>query len=247
MKVKTIKTKPLRTGEATLIQFIERYVKDLPESSILVITSKVAALCEGRTVPVGAAVKEELVIQEAEYWLPPQGKYAMCLCIKEGRFIPMAGIDESNADGRYVLWPTQPYAAARSVWRHLRKRFGLKKVGVIITDSTTAPLRLGTAGISIGHAGFEPLRNYIGEPDIFGRKLKYTKVNHVDPLAAAAVVLMGDGNECTPLAIITSVPFVRFTSRPLSAADSQIPMKKDLYEPILSLIQWRKGGALRGH
>ena len=47
----------------------------------------------------------------------------------------------------------------------------LKKVGVIITDSKTTPLRWGTSGVAISYSGFSPLKNYIGSPDIFGKEM----------------------------------------------------------------------------
>ena len=35
-------------------------------------------------------------------------RYHMTLTIKQGMLIPTAGIDESNGDGYYILWPRDP-------------------------------------------------------------------------------------------------------------------------------------------
>ena len=48
MKVTPIKTKIFQENE-DLFAFILKYVKKIPENSILVVTSKIVALSEGRT------------------------------------------------------------------------------------------------------------------------------------------------------------------------------------------------------
>ena len=67
-------------------------------------------------------------------------------------------------------------------------------------------------GRSIGYAGFEPLKSYVGKKDLFGRKSRFTQSNIADALAASAVVVMGEGNEQTPVAILRDAP-VRFTKQ----------------------------------
>ena len=49
MEIKAIKTRIFNENE-DLLQFILKYVKKLPEKSVLVVTSKIVALSEGRTV-----------------------------------------------------------------------------------------------------------------------------------------------------------------------------------------------------
>jgi dihydrofolate synthase / folylpolyglutamate synthase len=55
-----------------------------------------------------------------------------------------AGIDESNANGKCILLPEDSYVTAYILWRELRQRSGIENLGIIITDSRTAPLRKGT-------------------------------------------------------------------------------------------------------
>jgi len=124
--------------------------------------------------------------------------------------MPSAGIDESNSNGFYILHPKDLQETANKIRIYLCKRFKLKNVGVLITDSKTTPLRWGTTGVALAHSGFLALNDYIDTPDIFGRKLKVTKVNISDGLAAAAVLVIGEGREQTPLAIISETASVKF-------------------------------------
>lgn len=208
------------------------------------VTSKIVSICEGRVVKVGKVDKKKLIEQEADCYLPPgKNKYNITLTIKRNLLIPTAGIDESNGDGYYVLWPKNPQKTANEIREYLKNNYSLRHIGVIITDSKTTPLRRGTTGIAIAHSGFSALNNYIGKPDIFGRLLYVTKANIVDALATTAVLIMGEGNEQTPLAIIEDVPFVKFQDRNPAKSELrelQVPIKDDLYASLLKGVKWSK-------
>jgi dihydrofolate synthase / folylpolyglutamate synthase len=103
-----------------------------------------------------------------------------------------AGIDESNGDGKCILLPRDSYETAYILWRELREISGIENLGIIITDSRTIPFRNGTTGVSLGHAGFEGIRDYRARLDIFGRPFHYARTNIPDALATAAVHLMGE-------------------------------------------------------
>ena len=245
MLVTPIKTDKIRPGKQTLLQVLDKYLRQLKERSVLAITSKIVSICEGRVVKLGKANKEDLVEEEAEYFLPPyENKYNVTVTIKRNLLAAAAGIDESNAAGHYILWPKNPQDTANKVRLYLKKRFSLKRVGVIITDSRTSPLRWGTTGASISYSGFSPLYNYIGRRDLFGRKFEMQKANIVDALATSAVLTMGEGSEQTPLAVIDDVPFVRFKDKDPSKRELKnlnIDIDDDLYGPLLKGVQWRKG------
>jgi len=249
MKIFSLKTHKIRPFELSLLEILDKYLKNFKEGSVLAITSKIVAICQGRVVRTGEADKDKLIEEEAEYFLPPEeNKYNITLAVKGSLLVPTAGIDESNGEDYYILWPKDPQAAANQVRQYLRRRFSIKKAGVIITDSKTTPLRWGTTGAAIAHSGFSALNNYIGRPDIFGRKLMVTKANVADALAVAAVLVMGEGNEQTPLAVIGEVPFVKFQDRnpsPKELAGFHIDMADDLYAPLLKGVKWRKGGQNR--
>lgn len=97
----------------------------------------------------------------------------------------------------------------------MKSKFKLRNLGVIITDSTTSPLRYGVTGKCITYCGFKGVKSKIGEPDLFGRNLRMTRVNVADALSAAAVLCMGESKEQTPLDIIDDLPFVEFQDNPL--------------------------------
>ena len=245
MKIKPIKTHKILPFKESLFEILDRYVVLMPEKSILVITSKIVAVCEGRVVKISEAEKHNLIKKEAEFYLPPEAnRYGMSLTIKRNVLAVTAGIDESNGNGYYILWPNDPQKSANGVRHYLEERFGSKDFGVIITDSKTTPLRWGVTGIAIAHSGFEALNNYIGKPDIFGRKLKVTKVNVMDGLAAAAVLVMGEGNEQTPLAVIDDLLFVNFTGGDPSEEELKglhISIDEDIYGALLRSVKWEKG------
>ena len=249
MKIFSIRTHKIKPFKQNLFEILDKYLKTLKERSILVITSKIVSICEGRVIKTVTETEEEdkkkLIKQEAEYFLPPEeNKYNITLTIKGSLLVPTAGIDESNGAGYFILWPKEPQKTANEVRKYLCDRFSIKKAGVIITDSKTTPLRWGTTGVSIAHSGFVPLNNYIGEPDIFGRKFKMTKANIADALAVSAVVVMGEGKEQTPLAVIEDVPFVKFQNKNPSKKELKnfhINMEDDLYGPLLKSVKWIKG------
>ncbi len=246
MKIFTVKTHKIRPYKENLFEILDKYLKRLKERSVLVITSKIVAICEGRVIESEKADKKELIEQEADYFLPPEeNKYNITLTIKNNLLAVAAGIDESNGDGYYILWPKDPQKTANEVRQYLSDRFSIKKVGVVITDSKTTPLRWGTTGVAIAHSGFAALNDYIGKPDIFGRKFKMTKANISDALAVSAVLVMGEGNEQTPLAVIEDIPFLKFQNRNPSKKEIRgfhIKMEDDVYVRLLKGVKWRKGG-----
>jgi len=112
------------------------------------------------------------------------------------------------------------------------KKFGLKQLGVIITDSRTMPLRAGVTGVAIGYAGFRGVRDYRGKPDLFGRLLHVSRTDVADSLATAAVLLMGEAKECQPLATIEDAP-VEFCER-IDRNELKISLEDDMYRPLFT-------------
>ena len=115
--------------------------------------------------------------------------------------------------------------------KKLLKRYSIKKLGIVITDSRIFPLRQGVTGVAIGYAGFQGIRNYIGSNDLFGRRIKMTKTNVADSLATAAVLEMGEGDEQIPLAVITGVANIVFTEK-VRRKELQMDPENDLYRPL---------------
>lgn len=235
MKVQAIKTRIFREGE-NLDKFILEYIPRLKEGSILVVTSKIVALSERRTAVVkGAKEKEKLVRSESE--LAIRTKYVW-LTIKDGMIMANAGIDESNADGKLILFPRDSFKTAAALRTKLRKHHRLKKLGVLITDSRAFPLRAGVVGVAAGYAGFRAIKDYRGTPDMFGKPFRYSRVDIADGLATAAVLEMGEGREQRPLAIIEKAP-VEFCET-VDRNELKIDIKDDLYQPLFEKLPRKK-------
>lgn len=246
MKVNAFKTPLISPGADTSIYDVfDNTLADVPEKSIVVVTSKIISLCQGRIVKVDKADKQELIEQESSYFLPREvSPSGYTLSITHNLLVPAAGIDESNGNGYYILWPEDIHETARNIRTHLADRFKRADLGVLITDSRTTPMRWGTTGVALSYAGFAGLNDFIGKPDLFGRPMEVTKVNVADGLAASAVVCMGESDEQTPLACISDADFVRFDAEAPTLEELQswqIPMDMDLYGPMLTAIAWKKG------
>jgi dihydrofolate synthase / folylpolyglutamate synthase len=249
MRIQPIKTRILVPPQDDLQEVIKASISKLPERSVLAVASKVVSIWQGRAIAESEVKnKDELIIREADKYIPrdlvPEGW--VMHTIKNNTLIPTAGIDQSNAKGYYLLWPSDPYGAAQKLHAWLREEYGVKDVGVLITDSHTIPLRRGTLGISLGFFGFVPLVDYRGTEDLFGRKFVMELLNIADGLAAAATLVMGEGSESTPLALATDVPFVQFSDKPYRPTSPrsafEIPEKEDLYYPFLKYVPWKDGG-----
>lgn len=221
------------------ISDILKHLPKLKEGDVLVMASKILAIHQGRCVPNLKIKyqKSKLIKKEANYSLPISkvGEANIILTIKDYTLIPSAGIDESNGNEYYILWPKNSSKEAKAIGLILKKRDKIKKLGIIIADSHTTPLRWGTQGISIGFFGVEPLKDYRGARDIFGRKLKYTQSNVVDSLANLGVLMMGEGPEQTPIVILRGMKNLRFTNKDLRKK-LVIEPKKDLYYPLLKIF-----------
>ncbi len=245
MIISTIKTPRITQKSHTLQQLLDEVVTNMPDKSILTITSKIVSLCEGSVVPVSGTDKKALIHNQADYYLPDnESMYGINFTVAQHTLIPNAGIDESNAGDVYILWPKNPQTTANTVRKYLVDRFGHKDIGVIITDSTCRPMRRGVSGISIGFSGFKPLRNYVGTPDLFGRPFSVSRSDIVGGLAAAAVLVMGEGAESTPIALLQELSFVDFTQADPTdeeLASLQISLEEDLFAPFLKKVQWIPG------
>ncbi|HVX58515.1 MAG TPA: coenzyme F420-0:L-glutamate ligase [Candidatus Saccharimonadales bacterium] len=248
MKVTAVKTDKITAGQSTIYEILNRFLPELHEGSVVVITSKIVGLCENRVAPIGSIDKEELIMQEADLYLPSKiSQYGYHFTYTKNTLVSASGIDESNSGGDYyVLWPKDPQGSANEIWKYLKEKTGLQKLGVMITDSACMPARYGTLVLSIGHCGFLAVNNYIGKPDLFGRPFKVSRSSVAGGLAAAAGIEMGEGTEQTPIVILEDIPYVNFQDRPPTQAeldDYYLPaLEDDLFSPFLNSIEWQEGG-----
>lgn len=244
MKVTAYQTKKVLPND-NLFEILASSLSEIKENSVVAVTSKIIALCQGRVDTDTDENRDRLVKEEAQWYLPRHShKYDFCISIKHNTFTATAGIDRSNGNGKLVLWPKDVQKAVNEIREFLMKRYNLTHVGVITTDSKTSPLRWGVTGFAIAHSGFLALKDYTGTPDVFGRNLQFEKTNVADGLAASAVLVMGEGNEQTPLAVVEDISFVEFQDRNPTKEELdmlKIELEDDVFYPLLTAVKWEKG------
>jgi len=243
MIVTALKTQIVENSSCSIEELLSQTIKSIPENSVVAITSKVVSLCEGNVVEKGSISKDELIEREADFFLSKSNsKYDVYLTIKNNLLIPSSGVDESNTNGYYLKLPKDSQKVANSCWAFLRDKYNVENLGVIITDSAPSPLRWGVTGRCIACCGFNPINDKIGEKDLFGNILTKTQVNIADALASSAVLCMGESNEQTPIAMLEELNFVTFvnhTPTEKELEEMNIDIKDDLYEQILSSVEWK--------
>ena len=229
--IKGLKTTIITPGD-NLLRVLETALKSckLQEKDVLVVSSKVVAVTQGRIKRIKSPAEfDKLVKSEADKVF--EGG-PVTLTVKTGIFIPWAGIDRSNAGkGTAILWPRQPFKTAEEIRSALKKRYKLKNLGIIISDSHCVPLRKGVTGIAIGYAGFKGVKDLRGRKDLFGNRLKVTQQNLADMMASAAHLVMGEADEKTPFALIRNAP-VDFTASKPNPAEPLMEKEKCLFAPL---------------
>lgn len=238
--IKTHKIKYKKDND--ILNIIDLYIKNLKENSVVCITSKIISICEGRVKK--DCNFDELIKKESDLYIPSsKNKYKTTITVKEGTLIARSGVDNSNSDGYYVLWPKNPFKSANQICEFLKKKFKIKNLGVIISDSRSIFLRKGTCGICIGYCGLKPFKKYKNATDIFNFTLNQS-LNIVDNLATVGVLVMGEGSEQTPIAIIENAEHIKFTNlKPSTQEISLWRIKKedDLYHYFFENAKWEKG------
>jgi F420-0:gamma-glutamyl ligase len=240
MRFIKVKTRTVRPPREDIYKVLERSLPELQDGDILFVTSKILAIHQGRCVKASAISKADLIKAEADCYVPVVHVpyHELFLTIRDSTLLLSAGIDESNGNGYYILLPENPSQAAKEICVTLKKKYRIKKLAVIITDSHSVPLRYGVLGISLGFYGLEPLLDYRRTRDVFGQKLKYTQANIVDSLSSLAVLLMGEAGERTPLLIARGLDSVRFTIRE-THYKLKVSPEKDIYKDLLKFIKYK--------
>lgn len=76
-----------------------------------------------------------------------------------------------------------------------------------------------------------PLQSNVGSNDIFGRPFRYERLNIVDGIAAAANLVGGETDECTPIVIARNVPNLTFMGGD-SRAELFSPLEDDTFRVL---------------
>jgi coenzyme F420-0:L-glutamate ligase/coenzyme F420-1:gamma-L-glutamate ligase len=229
-----------------VIDAVEDSGEKLQDRDVVAVSSKFVSMAKGMLVDLDAVeVSEEakrlaeklrmdkkiaeLVIREADYIIG--GVPGFALTLKDGVVAPNAGIDRSNAPtGCVMLYSPDPFGDAEDIRRRIFEDLG-KRVGVVITDSRLMPLRMGTTGLAVSVAGFEPLKDERGHKDLFGNVLRVTRRALADQIAAGVQLLMGEADDGYPVVVVRAsdgAPW-SLTDRLLDARSLIVPPDHCIY------------------
>jgi coenzyme F420-0:L-glutamate ligase len=218
------------------------------ENDVLVISSKFVSMSEGalvtlKSVKVSKMAKDlaskfemderiaELTLQQSQHIL--SGIPGFLLTINDGMIAPNAGIDKSNCPpGKVIVYPKDSFSSARLLRRKIFDKLRIR-IAVVISDSRLMPTRIGCTGIAIGVSGFEPVEDFRGKKDLFGKKLRVTFKATADCLATLGVFVMGESNESIPFVVIRGAD-VNKTERKLGMKDMTVEPSIDIYLRNLS-------------
>ncbi len=228
---------------ATLTESLAAAGEALQAGDVLAVSSKYAAISEGQIVkldeiaitPEAAALADRysmnpsiaaLVAQQADHIFG--GIPGFLLTFKDGILSPNAGIDRSNIPSGYaVVFPAHPYRTAARIREEMRARLGVD-LGVILTDSWLMPGRIGTTGVALATAGFRPVQDERGKPDLFGNPMMVTRRGIADTICAAAQLVMGERDEAIPFAIARNTG-VTLTDEEITVEDVAIEWNMCIY------------------
>jgi coenzyme F420-0:L-glutamate ligase len=206
------------------------------DGDILVIAESPVATAEGRAVPLDRVIPSDRALElAARYSMDPRlaevvlgesdsvvgGVPGFLLSMKGGTLLPNAGVDLSNTPpGTALPLPKDPDGSAARIRKAIGERTG-KRVAVIIADSRTHAMRLGCSSVAIGCAGIRAVIDERGRTDLYGHVLEVTQRAVADNIASAAVLVMGEADECIPCAIVRGLglPMAEETGVPAIAAE----------------------------
>jgi F420-0:gamma-glutamyl ligase len=241
MEIIPIQTRIFQPPKDDIYALLDEYLPELQEEDVLIVTSKILAIHQGRCIRIeDAPDKNTLIDQETKHRIDYTNNHGnnFCLTLKNKTLISAAGIDKSNGDGYYVLWPENINESAKEIHTYLRDKYNLKKLAIIIVDSHSVPMRFGAVGTAIGWHGIEPLAFHKGKKDIFQNEILAERSNIIEPLAAFGNLFMGECNEMTPFLIFRELPF-KYEFCDKSTFQEGVPktLKEDKYYPLLKVFE----------
>ncbi len=193
----------------------------LQAGDVLVVTQKIVSKAEDRFVELAAVEPSpeavsvgqeigkdprlvELVLRESSA-IVRKGRNVLITRHRLGHVMANAGIDASNAGpdghGKVLLLPVDPDASADRIAAGVEAQTG-QRPAVLISDSFGRPWRMGVTNVAIGLAGMAAIIDQRGETDRDDRVMQVTQVALGDAVAAAAGLVMGEGREGVPAALV---------------------------------------------
>ncbi len=221
----------------------------IEDGDILVVAQKIVSKAEGRVfqlknVDPSKKAKEiakttlkhpsfvELVLQASQRIVKVSSD-TFIVEDNNGIICINAGIDKSNikGDDSYALLPRNIDDSARQIRQKIMEATG-KNVAVIISDTYSRPFRKGQVEYAIGIAGINPFRDYRGKEDLYSYVLKVKNIAIVDEIAAAAELVIGQGSEGIPVAIVKNLNSAELTEK-CATKDLFISKQEDLFKGTL--------------
>jgi coenzyme F420-0:L-glutamate ligase / coenzyme F420-1:gamma-L-glutamate ligase len=224
-----------------IVQALRDHCLQPADTDVLVVAHKIVSKAEGRLV----CLEEVRPSAEAQAWAQENHKDARLteLVYRESRRIVKAergvliaetrhgfvcanaGVDVSNVPpGFAALLPVDPDDSARRIRERVEKELGARPA-VIVSDTFGRPWREGLVNVAVGVRGLNPLEDYRGSADAFGRRLSATVIAAADELAAAAELVMGK-TRAIPVALIRGF---HYHEGKQTARQMVRPAEKDLF------------------
>jgi coenzyme F420-0:L-glutamate ligase/coenzyme F420-1:gamma-L-glutamate ligase len=188
----------------------------LVDGDVLVVSSKVVSKSLGLwadSTVKGAAVTSQTVRVVAERLAGD--KVTQIVQSTAGPIMAAAGVDASNTGGRdgVLVLPADPDAEAEHLRVALLEATGLRRVGVVLSDTAGRPWRFGQTDFALGAAGVDGVDDLRGGVDADGRPLSVTARAVGDELASAADLVKGKA-DAIPAAVIRGTPWALDTRGP---------------------------------
>jgi len=195
---------------------------EIQDDDILVFSQKIVSKNEGRIISL-ASVNPSLLANGISSSYDKDPRLVELILSESKRIVRMengiiivetnhgfvcanAGIDESNVrDGYATLLPEDPDRSANLLKEKIEQKTG-KNIAIIISDTFGRPFRLGQTDVAIGVAGIEPILDYSGKPDTFGKIMQVTAIAIADEICSATELVMGKVEKC-PVAIVRNYKF----------------------------------------
>ena len=121
--------------------------------------------------------------------------------------------------------PLYTFSAAR-IAQGVAARTGIRPA-VLISDSFGRPWRMGVTNVAIGLSGMAALVDQRGHQDRDGRVLQVTQIALGDAVAAAAGLVMGEGSEGVPAALVRGLSAL---GPPQGAGAVLRPREEDMFQ-----------------
>lgn len=220
--------------------------EEIRSTDVLVVTSKIVSKAQGRkialnTIQPDAAALElaaktrkdprlVALVQSESSDVVRAVPHVLITRHHSGHVMANAGIDQSNlgdtqiADNALLL-PRDPDASAQALHTELGQHLP-QAPALVLSDSFGRPWRMGVVNVAIGAAGLPAIIDRRGAADRNGRPMAVTQIAFADLIASAAGLVMGEGDEGIPAALVRGLEW----HAPHTPAAALVrPLEEDLF------------------